>query len=175
MIKCVDPSVLGVLLPNPYNVVNVSRGLVRTRAKSRSWWPLLRRTSTICAIRTSTSCARCRREPCGNRITASARRRGGQLSSLVDSAQVAHRAHHEEVRPRQDVTPCPSLHHSSRRPPLPSPSSLSIAPGRRRNSQSILYPGLPARVLYIDPTSGLPARPSTPSDTSYLTKVVYIF
>ena len=169
MIKCVDPSVLGVLRPNPYSGASASRGSVRTRGKSRSSSRRLRRTSTTCAIRTSTSCARCRREPCGNRITASARWRGGQLSSLVDSSQVAHRAHHEEVRPRQDVTPCPSLilpapHHRS--------SLLSMQPPEFAiDPEHWAY--LPASCTSIPPRAYPPA--STPSDTSYLTKVVYIF
>ena len=150
MIKCVDPSVLVVLPQSRYKDGSASRGSVRTRGKSRSSSRRLRRTSTTCAIRTSTSCARCRREPCGNRITASARWRGGL------SAQVAHRAHHEEVRPRQDVTPCPSLilpapHHRSSLLSM-QPPEFAIDPITR---------GLPARALYIDPPSGLPARPST--------------
>ena len=92
-------------------------------------------------------------------VTASARWRGAYPTYWLMSTQVADRTHHEEVRPRQDVTPCPSLHHSSRRPPLPI--LLSIAPpGRRRNSQSIPLRGayLPAPCTSIPPRAYPPAR-----------------
>merc|ERR1711907_480163 len=93
-----------------------------------------------------------RREPCGNRITASARWRGGL------SAQVAHRTHHEEVRPRQDLTPCPSLILPASTIEPPS------CPCSRRNSQSIPLRGayLPAPCTSIPPRAYPPAhrRPS---------------
>merc|ERR1711939_978835 len=97
------------------------------------------------------------------------RRRGArdERQRVVQDA-VAHRAHHEEVRPRQDLTPCPSRilpapHHRS--------SLLSMQPPEFAiDPEHWAY--LPASCTSIPPRAYPPA--STPSDTSYLTKVVYI-